>query len=157
MRSRTAIRKLFKWGGAALTVVLLSARVGSAWWYVVSPTFGDQQFGLGLGRLSWLTDSTSRTAVGSWYWRSCSKFPFFWWFGYSTTPRGSGLYIPVWPLLLLTLMGTRSAWRADRLARREARRGLCSKCGYALSGLAPGAVCPECGTAPAAAGAAAKA
>ena len=157
MRILPAVRKSVKWGGAALVVGLATAWIGSAWWYVVSPTFGAHQFGLGLGRLSWLTEPSAASVFGSWYWRECSNFPFFWWFQYTTGPKRCGLYIPLWPALLITLIATGFAWRADLIAHRLAMISSCMKCGYSRTGLAAGAVCPECGAAPLAAVKAAKA
>jgi len=55
--------------------------------------------------------------------------------------------IPLWAPLLLTLIVTGLAWRADTLARRRAMLGKCPTRGYARTGLAPEAVCPECGSA----------
>jgi hypothetical protein len=54
---------------------------------------------------------------------------------------GTGLYAV---LIALPLAGPRWMRRVVR-----ARRGRCVKCGYDRGGLAPGAACPECGTAPA--------
>ncbi len=44
---------------------------------------------------------------------------------------------------------TAAAWRFDTLARRRASLNLCPKCNYDRTGLAVGAVCPECGRLPA--------
>jgi len=48
---------------------------------------------------------------------------------------------------LLSAAITAVAWRLDTLARRRADRTHCPRCRYDRSGLAAGAVCPECGTA----------
>ncbi|MFO0859885.1 MAG: hypothetical protein U0570_04950 [Phycisphaerales bacterium] len=45
------------------------------------------------------------------------------------------------PVAIVTLV----AWRVDAIARRRARVGHCSKCGYDLSATPEGAKCPECG------------
>jgi hypothetical protein len=56
--------------------------------------------------------------------------------------------IPLWwPLIVACLAATVGAWRLDSLARRRARLNCCPKCNYNRAGLAPGAVCPECGSA----------
>jgi hypothetical protein len=47
------------------------------------------------------------------------------------------------PMLALSILG----WRLDILAGRRAQLNLCPKCNYDRAGLAPGAVCPECGSA----------
>ncbi len=39
-------------------------------------------------------------------------------------------------------------WRAEIIARRRSRAGLCKNCGYSRDTLAPNTKCPECGTAP---------
>ena len=79
-----------------------------------------------------------------WY---CKKFSGLWF-------RRS---IPLWIPVVVVVMLTAFAWWPDVRSAGRTRHGRCARCGYARSGLAPGAVCPECGTAPAAAGAAAKA
>ena len=63
-------------------------------------------------------------------------------------PRSGTVWIvPLWAPFLLAAGATVLAWRLDTLARRRARAGFCPKCGYNRTGLAPGAVCPECGAA----------
>ena len=54
---------------------------------------------------------------------------------------------PLWPLAVGTLGGGVSLVWAGQRVRRRARLLLCSACGYDLTGLAGGAVCPECGKA----------
>ena len=62
-------------------------------------------------------------------------------------------FLPLWlPFTIFTLPAATLFHRDRRLARRR-RAGMCVKCGYDRRGLAPGAICPECG-APAASAAA---
>ncbi len=68
------------------------------------------------------------------------------------TPRIDLPVLPYWPGLLTNTAIYAGAWwllaatlRAIRHARRH-RRGRCPRCGYDLSGLQPGALCPECGS-----------
>lgn len=52
--------------------------------------------------------------------------------------------LPLWlPLLAFLSLTTLSGWAIQRQRRRE-RVGLCSRCGYNLTGNVSG-VCPECG------------
>ena len=157
MRIRTAIRKFVKWGGAALAVVLLVVWIGSAWYGVISPGFGRQQVGVLAGTFFWQSYVDPDRALPAAFFSRPTRKPFTWRFRYMDGDDGFSFLIPLWFPLLLTIIPTGFAWRPDIIARRRSRRGACMKCGYARSGLAAGAVCPECGTAPAAAGAAAKA
>jgi hypothetical protein len=73
-----------------------------------------------------------------------------WMFRKEMDPYGFRLFLPLWFLPLVTLLPTVLAWRLDTLAHRRARLNLCPTCNYNRTGLAPRAICPECGTAPAA-------
>ena len=56
-------------------------------------------------------------------------------------PGGTYLFVPLWPFVVG--FGAASFWI---VARRRARvAGTCLRCGYVLTGLGAGAVCPECG------------
>lgn len=55
------------------------------------------------------------------------------------------LRIPFWIPFLLTLAPYLLLARADRLAAKRAKAHACPACGYDRAGLAPAAVCPECG------------
>lgn len=55
--------------------------------------------------------------------------------------------IPLWVLLALIAAPTAWLWRRDRRLRRALAAGFCASCGYDRAGLAPDAVCPECGAA----------
>jgi hypothetical protein len=73
------------------------------------------------------------------------------WFPYRYQPRAArnhvDLFVPLWmPLAACIGVGSVAWWRYCR----RYRRGQCSYCGYDRTGLARGAVCPECGSAPAA-------
>lgn len=53
------------------------------------------------------------------------------------------VWVPLWVPAAAAFVGAGAGWRLEVLARRRA--GLCRHCGYSREGLAPGAVCPECG------------
>lgn len=55
------------------------------------------------------------------------------------------LVIPLWCVLAAVGLPT-ALVRGRELWRMVFRRHGCRKCGYSLAGLAPGALCPECGT-----------
>ena len=52
---------------------------------------------------------------------------------------------PLWLFPLLLWTPAALLLRSGLLARRRALTGSCPACGYDRRGLAPGAVCPECG------------
>jgi len=56
---------------------------------------------------------------------------------------------PIWPAVVASFFVSVAAWSLDILARRRGRLNLCPKCHYDRTGLAAGAVCPECGKLPA--------
>ena len=146
MSIRTAIRKSVKWGGAALAVVLLVAWVGSDYGIWSLPNAGRHRFWISEGGIAWSADSQDVPLTRGSFSFGAIDLKFRWAFSYSEYPENAVLFIPLWAPLLLTLIPTGLAWRFDLIARRRSRRGTCMKCGYARSGLAAGAVCPECGT-----------
>jgi len=147
MRIRPAIRKSVKWGGAALAVVLLVAWIGSAWWAIASPSFRLQRAWVGGGGLGLITYSGNWPFDIASFELGPSELPFCWWFDHIRKPQISVRLIPLWAPLLLTLIPTGFAWRADLIARRRAMLGKCTQCGYSRAGLTSDAVCPECGAA----------
>jgi hypothetical protein len=58
---------------------------------------------------------------------------------------------PLWIPVGATTLFSAAAWLLDAAARRRMRPCLCRECMYDRTGLAAGAVCPECGTPPPAA------
>jgi hypothetical protein len=144
MKPHPRIRKTIKWTGAAVSVLLMVAWIGSGWIaaslkhtftvsiaagvltvypYGVEFSHGDNREGF-----QWAFDRQP-----NFIWSLCRGDRYCWMIS---------LWIPSSCALLVTL----TAWRLDTLARRRARLNLCPKCNYDRTGLAAGAVCPECGS-----------
>ena len=139
---------MVKWGGAVVSVVLLVVWVGSGWWYLGRMSSARVYFVASCGQLricSYVYSDFRSPSLGTNVGRT--KMPFGWWFRYQQDASGQYLYIPLWFLAVVSGSVTTNAWRLDTLARRRVRAGLCPKCNYDRTGLAPGAVCPECGAA----------
>ena len=145
MNPHPRIRKTVKWGGAALTVLLVVVWIGSVgrWAQWISPS-GSWMATLSRGRVSaWHATWSLPPTTG---WRTGRES-----FGLELLPSLrdpnslGGLTIPVWMIAGCPLVLTAYAWRLDYLARRRARVGRCPKCTYDRAGLPIEAVCPECG------------
>jgi hypothetical protein len=153
MKPHPRIRKTIKWGGAAVTLLLVVVWIASCGYHpgiyirpgaVVSLAVGgidiywDDHFRSGIqpalfeGRR--LTFATGRVRAFRGSWEVSSTFGL--------------VLIPLWPLIALGCVSTGVAWRLDALARRRARLNLCPKCHYDRAGIAADAKCPECGSAP---------
>jgi len=64
-----------------------------------------------------------------------------WWFKFSMQAKTKEVVVPMWAIGVLAGSVMAFAWwRATRV-----KKGHCARCGYDLSGLAAGAMCPECG------------
>lgn len=145
----TIISKTMKWGGAAVTVLLLAAWIisGFASWDVV---LGDMtaRIGIGSGQIS--IDYSPYDNDFGMDWRGFHAFEHFWFIPPWVQRHDSGVqwgaFLPLWAMFAASLLATLAAWRQDAIARRV-RMGQCLKCGYDRAGLAPGGVCPECGAA----------
>jgi hypothetical protein len=144
------IRTTVKWGGAAVTVLLAGVWVGSGWqsylWIDMnSPMHG---YALESGSLSVL--GPNRAFVHSQYrgWVAHRHvFVMNWRVGTRMVSSWEAWSIPLWIFVLPVAVASGAAWHLDTRARRRAKLDLCPKCGYNRTGLTPGAVCPECGTA----------
>ncbi len=162
MKPHPRIRKTIKWGGAAVTVLLVVAWIGSGLYGVDWNGAADLGRGeyrsieLFRGRVYWGYDyapgQPHHPGIGWCTNPQSAPFVFNWWFFWNPPPF-TALAVPLWPLCGFSLLATWGAWRLDTLARRRARVGFCPKCGYDRTGLvgvggAAGAVCPECGRLP---------
>jgi hypothetical protein len=65
----------------------------------------------------------------------------------SGLPFHKSLALPLWIPALASLAASVMEYCLERKARRRAKLGACLKCSYSRTGLAPSAVCPECGAA----------
>jgi len=169
MKPHPRIRKTIKWSGAVVTLLLVVPWIGSCWWSVSrcdrAPALDDQPEDIiavapGVVLFSSTADHLRISPKGFWNWGRYvpglhapwyrQRTPFQWWFdSYSSPPsfpfQSTELIIPLWPLPAMAIIPTALAWYLDARARRRERFGRCPKCGYDRTGLAAGAVCPECG------------
>ena len=144
------IRKTVKWGGAAVTVLLVVVWIGSGPWHRAWLFRGGWVVYLEERALTASEDPSldvsDVTARREWERRvNGRKMPI----RSDIFPSTRTLRLPLWLLVVLSGVTTAVAWHLDTLARRRARLNLCPKCRYDRTGLAAGAVCPECGKLPA--------
>ncbi len=149
---------MVKWGGLLGAVILLVVWVGSGWWWHGWYGQGGQYRGgyvsVSEGRLT----AGSRESIFRWLVHpqsmpgeliiSPSEQPGFkWWFYWNDDSLDTSFGTPIWILALGAVLMAAYARRLDELAWRRDRVGVCARCDYDRSGLAVGAVCPECGAA----------
>ena len=157
MKPHPRIRKTVKWGGAAATVLLVVVWIGSGWLFVGFATEAGSAVYFTAGGVG--VQTSRRYAIDSpfdWGSRKAPLWSLWDWECRSSgpgppsfhTPPGFSVFGPLWPFMMPIAGTTVIAWRLDTLARRRARLNLCPKCDYDRTGLADGAVCPECGSAP---------
>ena len=147
MKPHPKIRKTIKWGGAVVTVLLVVVWIGSGWWALgwrVNSAFSASIAAGEIQIVNWKINGRS----ARW---ECSPHPFYlgsrFRFNSPAPPVGTYWSLPIWSACAMACAASASAWRLDTLARRRAKLNLCAKCHYARTGLAVGAVCPECGAA----------
>ncbi len=146
MRLRPRICNAVMWGGLALALFLTGL-----WWYSVYrhvfytlPNGWSAHLLHGCCKVNY--DDPSVVLWTSLGWMDVpDRNRLWWWFTYYSYEFGKFLIVPLWPLILVSSGASATAWLFDARARRRARVGQCFRCGYDLSGLAPGAACPECG------------
>jgi hypothetical protein len=148
MKPHPRIRKTIKWGGAAVTLLLVVVWIGSGW--VSAGRYGFQYHILIAGGCvipQWPTGGNGDYPAPGWvctchHWHVTRWWPFL-----NDSGAWVRLYIPIWLLAVMAALLAGTARYFDTLARRRARLNLCPKCGYDRAGLAASAVCPECGMA----------
>ncbi len=140
-----------KWGGAAVTALVVAAWIASRWWCVGwTSVEGGSWVSLGWGRFDVGRDIAvigGRAFPGwhVWHRNDLFLFDFYWWFDVRVSSPTQSLGIPLWAPAVLTTALSAAAWRLDTPARRRARVGHCPNCGYDRRGIAPDVPCPECG------------
>ncbi len=153
MKPHPRIRKTIKWGGAAVTVLLVVVWVGSGWWEGGYSGSRVQRLIIGRGQIGLILTSVPLPPHHGW---GCQRVTdregdvFSWWWASESDPDYTMVRLPIWLAILAIGGASTVAWRLDTLARRRERVGFCPKCGYDRTGLvgvggAAGAVCPECG------------
>jgi hypothetical protein len=147
MKPHPRIRTTTKWGGAAATLLLVGVWLGSGWVHVrwQSPSWGItvSRGRLVLGHTSPPPEGTLAQPMSD---VSTGPFRFSWRYVRYVSPRGWSIFLPLWPAAVASFLPTAWAWRLDTLAHRRARAGACPNCHYDRTGLAPSALCPECGS-----------
>ncbi len=169
MRPHPRIRKTVKWGGAVVSVLLVVVWIGSGWYYVQSGTIAgwyaqvhwgelliSYRSGVQLEHRFAAFGRPTYSGIGLHNIVGDGPLPFA--LSWRLLPPRSHLppfkpgvwddwHIPLLSPIVLAAGITVAAWRLDTLARRRANKHLCPKCAYSRTGLAAGAVCPECGAA----------
>ncbi len=162
MRPHPRIRKTVKWGGASLAVLVLIMWIGSDWYFAQYnwgsltlqgirsgvPNSGGGVAHLGAGEFYFVRVWPPIRMGGTPGWRmEANQRPFQFLPSISMPSNTIEVRVPLWLLVLLLGGCTVWAWRLDMLASRRQRVDACPKCNYSRTGLAPSAVCPECGSA----------
>ena len=155
MRPHPRIRKTIKWGGLCVAGVMVVVMVCSAWkgsgpyWttsngqHVVSIYQGELVYwGLPLPP----SGKVLSPKFGWDHW-AISRPRIVWWFVQERPTLETVVEVPLWMPIVVTLLASAVASRLDLLAARRARVGMCPKCSYPRTGLAPSSPCPECGSA----------
>lgn len=144
---RRRMRSTIKWGGTALTVLLLIVWVGSGFAHVSVGGARPLDIGIqdGVFHCSWERPLNNRPFSRLYsYGRTVGHRRWVQWFHVWTVPTSGGtrtsVYVPIW--FVAGLVGSPTVWLWLRDRRRAP--GLCCKCGYDLRGNTSG-VCPECG------------
>jgi len=157
MQRRSRLRRVLKWLGTVMCLLLIAASVLSAlegvyflWiphsssstsWVIHSRlSSGRLMFDVSHGphypaKWSWGSLSMRSRWVSRWTWW-CRPF----YYKVQGGSRSLTIIIPLWIPVLATLIPTALLWYRDRPPP-----GHCRKCGYDLTGNESG-VCPECGT-----------
>jgi hypothetical protein len=153
MRPHPRIRKTIKWGGAAVTVLLVGVWIGSGWGFRAWHPCRGWLVSLGHGEIVIFNLAPRGEDLATKYPIDSAWEPFrlaLWFDSFGPTGMFAGqLNVPIWAFVIPPSLATGLAWRLDTLARRRAKLNLCPHCHYDRASLAARAVCPECGKLPA--------
>jgi len=148
MRPHPRIRKTIKWGGLVVAVA-----IASLWGFSLRVHLRGEalcgymtSFAHGHCRVSHLVPSPVHQTHFTYNVMNVPLRP-AWGFEYYAQDSYWSARFPLWLPFLLVAIPTALAWRLDTLATRRARVGMCPKCSYPRTGLAPSSPCPECGAA----------
>ena len=143
VRRLPKLRKVCKWTGLVLSVLLFAVWVGSVFAQIQwTNTQGNTSFGLSGGGITYFYNSPNlpiqsrgisiefRRVTLNFSWDAA---------GY---PRITSCFLPAWPLLLILAVPTALAWLIGCLYSKRLNKSECASCGYDIRGLE---VCPECG------------
>jgi hypothetical protein len=146
MQPHPRIRKTIKWGGAAVTLLLVVVWIWSGWWWARVWTSPFSCLTAHCGRLLYgypdIDDFSGPPTLGRYH---DGGFHLAWsWYRGDVDFAMPTIGVPLWPFACVALLTTVTAWRLDTLARRRAHTH-CPKCNYDRAGIAKDAACPECG------------
>ena len=143
-QARLKLRRVGKWVGLVIVLIVLGVDVTSVWCSVVwLRSTAEWKVKNGGISVRWFRNSGSRWASPGWYindWQFDSPSH-----GLPSWYISSGfgdLEVPLWTLATLAALPSALLWWYDRRGKAP---GLCAACNYDLTGLAPGSTCPECG------------
>ena len=150
MRSYPKLRKTIKWGGAAITLLLVVIWAASLRWQLGWASGGNPIVITGLlsvifayNRIDMPPEANLQIQPGWSFVRIAG--PPQWRVEHERSPRLTSLSIVILLPAAFTFAASLVVCRLDVIARRRAQPNLCHKCGYNLSGLPSVAACPECG------------
>ncbi|UCG16986.1 MAG: hypothetical protein JSV19_02915 [Phycisphaerales bacterium] len=145
MRRRSRTRRILKWVGLVVCILLAAVWLGSLRWNVYVRFADGRAFSINDGGIATSTVKYSQLRVGVEVHRSGSAFPCHWWpHRVFAVLRDGGrettTWWPIWPFFLAFAIPTAFLCHRDR----RPPKGHCQNCGYDLTGNVSG-LCPECG------------
>jgi hypothetical protein len=157
-RSFPRLRRTFKWLAPPAAALLIALWIASSSWVLsyrsasgtlhITTTRGGASIEQGGVPVFWRARPTG-FSIGKTYAHPYFPDPHFPAPHYSRSMGMLSILLPFWlPTIPLTLAGL-TAWILDPISTRRERarhRTHCINCRYPLTGLPPGAKCPECGT-----------
>ena len=141
--NRRKLRRVAKWVGPALVVGLVCVDIMSEHWMCRADPYRGLGLGLNTGEFWAYWTPTPRDWPRAWILPQSANGRVVTYRDFSMTLHPLlALGVPIWFCTLVVTLPTAYLWWRDR---RDKSRGHCAKCGYDLTGLAPGSKCPECG------------